>query len=166
MLTNWSLALLKAIAEKLIPGIPEGTRIALLQQSRLVGENSDGKPASEDGPAASVLEEVIERATAKQAVEQEIKGIPSFQISNRICSHKFVSAVLSEGVNASDSYAPVRALRQLKHHRHQQRLFRLDKDARLRSGARGLQARKALVAYEKVVAESSTVYVTEHHRAP
>ncbi|KAH6996314.1 ABC transporter [Ilyonectria sp. MPI-CAGE-AT-0026] len=130
--------LLKAIAEKLIPGIPEGTRIALLQQSRLVGENSDGKPASEDGPAASALEEVIERATAKQTVEQEIK-------------------VLSEGVNASDSYAPVRALRQLKHHRHQQRLFRLDKDARLRSGARGLQARKALVAYEKIVAESSTV---------
>ncbi|KAH7165469.1 P-loop containing nucleoside triphosphate hydrolase protein [Dactylonectria macrodidyma] len=129
--------LLKAIAEKLIPGIPEGTRIALLQQSRLVSEN-DANPDSENGPASSVLEEVIERATAKQIVEQEIK-------------------ILSEGVNASDSYAPVRALRQLKHHRNQQRLFRLDKDARLRSGARGLQARKALVAYEKVVAESNTL---------
>ncbi|KAH6895558.1 P-loop containing nucleoside triphosphate hydrolase protein [Thelonectria olida] len=121
--------LLKAIAEKLIPGIPEGTRIAILQQSRLVSDSSDG-------PSSTTLDEVIERATAKQTVEQEIK-------------------VLSGGVNASDSYAPVRALRELKHHRHQQRLFRLDKDARLRSGARGLQARKALVAYEKVVAESS-----------
>ncbi|KAI5463410.1 P-loop containing nucleoside triphosphate hydrolase protein [Mariannaea sp. PMI_226] len=129
--------LLKAIAEKLIPGIPEGTRIAILQQSRLVDEKPDGKPESENGQATT-LDEVIERATAKQAVEQEIK-------------------VLSEGVNASDSYAPVRALRQLKHHRHQQRLFRLDKDARLRSGARGLQARKALVAFEKVVAESSAL---------
>ncbi|KAF7539142.1 hypothetical protein G7Z17_g12476 [Cylindrodendrum hubeiense] len=135
--------LLKAIAEKLIPGIPEGTRVALLQQSRLINENSDGKPDSENGPTSSVLEEVIERATAKQAVEQEIK-------------------VLSEGVNASDSYAPVRALRQLKHHRHQQRLFRLDKDARLRSGARGLQARKALVVYEKVVAESNTLLEQEN----
>ncbi|KAK7418552.1 hypothetical protein QQX98_003897 [Neonectria punicea] len=130
--------LLKAIADKLIPGIPEGTRIALLQQSRLVGEDADGKSDPGDGRSSTVLEEVIERATAKHAVEQEIN-------------------VLSDGVNASDSYAPVRALRQLKHHRHQQRLFRLDKDARLRSGARGLQARKALVAYEKVVAESNTL---------
>jgi hypothetical protein len=66
---------------------------------------------------------------------------------------------LSEGVNAPDPFAPVRAIRQLKHQKHQQRLFRLDKDARLRSGARGMQARKALTAYEKVVAESSTLYV-------
>lgn len=33
----------------------------------------------------------------------------------------------------------------------------LDKEARLRSGARGLQARKALVAFEKVVAESEAL---------
>jgi hypothetical protein len=33
----------------------------------------------------------------------------------------------------------------------------MDKDARLRSGARGLQARKALVAFEKVVAESDAM---------
>ncbi|KAK7423465.1 hypothetical protein QQZ08_009034 [Neonectria magnoliae] len=138
LLTGPSSALLKAIADKLIPGIPEGTRVALLQQSKLVGEDADGKSDSEDKRTSTVLEEVIERATAKHAVEQEIN-------------------VLSDGVNASDSYAPVRALRQLKHHRHQQRLFRLDKDARLRSGARGLQARKALVAYEKVVAESNTL---------
>lgn len=67
---------------------------------------------------------------------------------------------LSDGVDASDVYAPVRALRRLKHERLQQRLFRLDKDARLRSGARGMAARKALVAFEKVVAESTAVYAT------
>lgn len=67
---------------------------------------------------------------------------------------------LSDGVDASDAYAPVRALRRLKHERLQQRLFRLDKDARLRSGARGMAARKALVAFEKVVAESTAVYAT------
>ncbi|KAI8689969.1 hypothetical protein LRP88_13729 [Fusarium phalaenopsidis] len=129
--------LLKAIAEKLIPGIPEETRIAILQQTKLVDEKPRGTPeAGNEG--LSVLEQVIEKATAKQAVEQDIKG-------------------LSEGVNAPDPFAPVRALRRLKHQKHQQRLFRLDKDARLRSGARGMQARKALTAYEKVVAESNTL---------
>lgn len=56
-------------------------------------------------------------------------------------------------------------MRSLKHDRLQKRLFRLDKEARLRSGARGLQARKALVAFEKVVAESDTLYVVcaAHH---
>ncbi|KAJ4189785.1 hypothetical protein NW755_005787 [Fusarium falciforme] len=129
--------LLKAIAEKLIPGIPEETRIAILQQTKLVDEKPKG--TSEVGnEGLSVLEQVIEKATAKQAVEQDIKD-------------------LSEGVNAPDPFAPVRALRRLKHQKHQQRLFRLDKDARLRSGARGMQARKALTAYEKVVAESNTL---------
>jgi len=42
----------------------------------------------------------------------------------------------------------------------QKRLFVLDKDARLRSGARGLQARKALVEYEKAVAQSAALYDT------
>ncbi|KAF4467920.1 hypothetical protein FALBO_5224 [Fusarium albosuccineum] len=128
--------LLKAIAEKLIPGIPEETRIAILQQTKLVDEDPENKAESNSENKASVLEQVIEKATAKHAIEQDIKD-------------------LSEGVNAADSFAPVRALRQLKHQKHQQRLFRLDKDARLRSGARGIQARKALTAYEKVVAESN-----------
>lgn len=64
-------------------------------------------------------------------------------------------ADLTEGINGSDPFTPVRALRHLKHRKHQERLFRLDKDARLRSGARGMQARKALTAFEKVVAESN-----------
>lgn len=64
-------------------------------------------------------------------------------------------ADLTEGINASDPFTPVKALRHLKHRKHQERLFRLDKDARLRSGARGMQARKALTAFEKVVAESN-----------
>uniref|UniRef100_A0A0D2XWJ5 ABC transporter domain-containing protein n=1 Tax=Fusarium oxysporum (strain Fo5176) TaxID=660025 RepID=A0A0D2XWJ5_FUSOF len=110
--------LLKAIAEKLIPGIPEETRIAILQQTRLTDEKSEEKPDTNNGDKASVLEQVIEKATAKHAIEQDIR---------------------------------VRALRHLKHRKYQERLFRLDKDARLRSGARGMQARKALTAFEKVV---------------
>ncbi|CAI4210600.1 unnamed protein product [Parascedosporium putredinis] len=118
--------LLKAIAEKLIPGIPEQTRISILQQTRADDANTDmppGEGAHEKSSSAAtgrtVLEEVIERATAKHDVEQEIRA------------------------------------RKLKHERLLKRLFLLDKDARLRSGARGLQARKALIAGEKAVAEST-----------
>ncbi|KAM0258090.1 hypothetical protein ACHAQJ_003995 [Trichoderma viride] len=128
--------LLKAIAQKLIPGIPEGSRIALLQQTKLTEPvDEDDKTKKENKGEGSVLQQVIERATARSVIEQEIK-------------------VLSDGVDASDPYAPVRALRGLKHEKLQKRLFLVDKEARLRSGARGLQARKALVAFEKVVADS------------
>ncbi|KAG6006305.1 hypothetical protein E4U21_007187, partial [Claviceps maximensis] len=127
-----------AIAEKLIPGIPEGTRVALLQQSRLVDANDDTNPAGDGKRERSVLQEVVDRATARDTVEQEIK-------------------LLSHGVDASDPYSPVRALRSVKHDRLKKRLFLLDKDARLRSGARGKQARKALVTFEKVVTESETI---------
>ncbi|RCI09677.1 hypothetical protein L249_3789 [Ophiocordyceps polyrhachis-furcata BCC 54312] len=128
-------ALLKAIAEKLIPGIPEDTRIAILQQTRL----ADGDDAVDvDGQQTSVLRDVVNKATTRDVIEQEIK-------------------VLSSGVDSSDPYGPVRALRALKHERLRKRLFLLDKEARLRSGARGSQARKALVAFEKVVAESEAM---------
>lgn len=66
--------MLKAIAEKLIPGIPEEARIALLQQTRLTDDDGDAKPVSKDTTGPTVLQEVIERATAKNVVEQEIRG--------------------------------------------------------------------------------------------
>lgn len=62
--------------------------------------------------------------------------------------------VLSKGIeDQSSTFAPMRALRQVKHERLLRELFELDKDARLRSGTRGMAARKALTAFEKVVAE-------------
>ncbi|KAL2127545.1 hypothetical protein VTI74DRAFT_10563 [Chaetomium olivicolor] len=133
--------LLRAIAEKLIPGIPEKTRISILQQTSISDANMDELPptsssGSRDGP--TVLEDVVDKATAKSDLEQEIKS-------------------LSSGVNSTDPYAALRALRKLRHERMQKRLFVLDKDARLRSGARGLQARKALVEYEKAVAQSAAL---------
>jgi hypothetical protein len=73
---------MKAIAEKLIPGIHEGTRIAILQQTRdedlntettaAATEIADSTSSSPEG--RSVLQEVIEKATAKYEVEQEIRG--------------------------------------------------------------------------------------------
>lgn len=130
--------LLKAIAQKLIPGIPEGSRIAILQQTKLTESDEDDKTTKDKKGEGSVLKEVIERATARSIIEQEIQ-------------------VLADGVDASDPYAPIRALRGLKHEKLQKRLFLVDKEARMRSGARGLQARKALVAFEKVVADSQAL---------
>ncbi len=77
------IALLKAIAEKLIPGIPEQTRVSLLQQTRISDANADdfGSPEGAAGSQSTtqgpkVLEEVIDRATAKSELEQEINGEP------------------------------------------------------------------------------------------
>ncbi|EFQ30949.1 ABC transporter [Colletotrichum graminicola M1.001] len=136
--------LLKAIAEKLIPGISETTRISLLQQTNLTDVNSDLRPShhptdiGESGQGRGVLQHVIEQATAKSNIEQEIRA-------------------LSDGINSTDPYGPVRAIRAVRHDRNQKRLFREDKNARLRSGDRGLAARKALKAFEKTVAESQRI---------
>jgi hypothetical protein len=140
------LALLRAIAEKLIPGIPEQTRVSILQQTSTSDANSDTLPDSSGGKGKdvaqepTVLQDVIDKATAKSELEQEIN-------------------VLATGTTSSadDPYAALRALRKVRHERMQKRLFVLDKDARLRSGARGLQARKALVEYEAAVAESAAL---------
>jgi len=74
---------LRAIADKLIPGIPEKTRVAILQQTSYEDANTDETPegtaaaagtTAEASQGRTVLEEVIERATAKDELEKEIKG--------------------------------------------------------------------------------------------
>ncbi|KAK8079837.1 hypothetical protein PG997_007655 [Apiospora hydei] len=130
--------LLKAIAEKFIPGIPEETRIAILQQTQVSDAEADGTlPGSSVSQTIRgdrlVSEEVIERATARSEVQREIQ-------------------VLSNAISSTDPCGSLRGLRQLRYQRLQKELFLRDKDARLRSGARGLQARKALIAKEKEVA--------------
>ena len=72
---------MKAIAEKLIPGIPEETRIVILQQTNTSDVNTDEEPqkhrlsdSSGEGKGVTVLEEIIERATSKQEVQREING--------------------------------------------------------------------------------------------
>jgi len=74
-------ALLRAIHEKLIPGIPEGTRIAILQQSRLIDE--DG--AEKAGREPTVLGLVVDRATSRDVVEQEIQSWSPLQCHASVC---------------------------------------------------------------------------------
>ncbi|KAI0508554.1 ABC transporter [Xylaria bambusicola] len=136
--------LLKAIAQKLIPGIPEETRIVILQQTDAGDVNTDAdpdRPFSHPSAAGdrSVLEEVIERATARHEAQRELDD-------------------LSQGVESTNSFAAIRSLRRIRRERLQKDLFLKAKDAKLRSGARGMQARKALIATEKTVAEFDTIY--------
>ncbi|KAF8860577.1 P-loop containing nucleoside triphosphate hydrolase protein [Acephala macrosclerotiorum] len=132
--------ILKAVAEKLIPGIPIQTRISILQQTATDGsaESDKVKPIGAEvsaGSKLSVLEEVIDRATSRNEVQREID-------------------VLSKAIdNPESALSPLRAFRQVHHDRMKKELFELDKDARLRSGTRGMAARKALIAFEKKIAE-------------
>lgn len=74
--------LLKAIAEKLIPGIPEETRVVIMQQTD-AGDGTEDQPSEamvkseqNNNHEPSVLDYVIEKATGRSDVEQEIKGTP------------------------------------------------------------------------------------------
>lgn len=68
-------ALLRAIADKLIPGIPEQTRVSILQQTNISDANTDDLPAATPSAGTggpTVLEDVVDKATAKSDLEQEI----------------------------------------------------------------------------------------------
>ncbi|KAI3341777.1 ABC transporter [Ustulina deusta] len=131
--------LLKAIAQKLIPGIPEETRVVILQQTDAGAIEADAGPEQvASHPSAeddrSVLDEVIERATARHEAQRELED-------------------LSQGVESPNPLEAVRSLRKIRRERLQKDLFLKAKDAKLRSGARGMQARKALIAAEKTFAD-------------
>lgn len=74
--------MLKAIAEKLIPGIPVQTRISILQQtdadSKYDGDKGGGGDEVDSmekrGSKLSTLEEVIDRATSRSEIQHEINS--------------------------------------------------------------------------------------------
>lgn len=73
------------------------------------------------------------------------RAVSQFELQITMCP------VLSRGVDSAHAYGALHGLRKVRHERLQKELFLKDKDARLRSGARGMQARKALIAMEKEV---------------
>ncbi len=96
-----------------------------------------------------MLDEVIERATARHEAQRELEGktLPRFRylvqlLGLRICVTK-MSGDLSQGVESPNPLEAVRSLRKIRRERLQKDLFLKAKDAKLRSGARGMQARKA-----------------------
>jgi hypothetical protein len=78
-LTDIIIAILKAVAEKLIPGIPIPTRISILQQTSDDGSIASDKSGSvpdgkSTGSQFSVLDEVLDRATSRSEIQHEIDG--------------------------------------------------------------------------------------------
>jgi hypothetical protein len=74
---------------------------------------------------------------------------------NPVAHISLVIKVLSRGEDEGDGgWAHIRAYRQLKYTQMQRQLAGLQKNAALRSGARGSQARKELLAFEKRVEEA------------
>ena len=65
------------------------------------------------------------------------------------------SKVLMQDVrDDEDDLGRLRAYRRFKHEQLQEQYLDVEKNARLRSGARGSQARKDLISFEKRLAES------------
>ncbi|KAJ5704203.1 hypothetical protein N7493_011341 [Penicillium malachiteum] len=118
--------LLRAMAEKLIPGIPHPTRIAILQQT----DDQD-----ESGSTYGLKLE-------KTALESVLSSDETRNEAVRLVD------VLSKSFETEDPLEPVRAIRKIRHEQAGKKLFLAQKNANLKSGARGLQARKDLKAAE------------------
>ncbi|KAJ5925879.1 hypothetical protein N7454_007389, partial [Penicillium verhagenii] len=118
--------LLRAMAEKLIPGIPHPTRIAILQQTDDQDESGSTYGLKLD---KSVLESVLGSDEARNEAAR-------------------LADCLSKSFETEDPLKPVQAIRKIRHEQAEKKLFLAHKNAHLKSGSRGLQARKDLKAAE------------------
>ncbi|KAL3448669.1 P-loop containing nucleoside triphosphate hydrolase protein [Aspergillus insuetus] len=126
--------LLRAMADKLVPGIPHLTRMAILQQTD--AEAQEGLQAFGDESQKHRHDEskpVLEYAISSDHHRNEVIGKMNF---------------LSNSFEMENPLQPVRAIRKIRHAEIEKQLFLAQKNANLKSGARGLQARKDLKAVE------------------
>ncbi|KAI1119702.1 putative ABC transporter [Nemania abortiva] len=121
--------LMKAIATKAIPGLSLATRIALLQQT--AANDEDGE-AVHEGLDKSALDYILDNDAARNEIQSELDA-------------------LSEGNFPGGEEKLIRAYRHLQHNQMQRQLAQLQRNANLRSGARGSKARKEMTSYEKDV---------------
>ncbi|KAL4994562.1 P-loop containing nucleoside triphosphate hydrolase protein [Aspergillus recurvatus] len=126
--------LLRAMADKLVPGIPHSTRIAILQQTDTDSQVNHGAfdERSEDL-----------RAKEKNSVLQYVMSSDHHR-NEVIRKMNF----LSKSFETDDPLEPVRGIRRIRYDNVEKHLFLARKNASLKSGARGLQARKELKAVE------------------
>ncbi|KAJ5088538.1 hypothetical protein N7456_012154 [Penicillium angulare] len=118
--------LLRAMAEKLIPGIPHPTRIAILQQTQDQDESGSSY-------GLNLEKTVLESVLGSDESRNEAVRLLDF---------------LSKCFDTEDPLMPVRAIRKIRHEQARKKLFLAQKNANLKSGARGLQARKDLKTAE------------------
>ncbi|KAE8392320.1 P-loop containing nucleoside triphosphate hydrolase protein [Aspergillus alliaceus] len=123
--------LLRAMADKLVPGIPHSTRIAILQQTDAASQEDLKSFALEDGEVQkkTVLEYVLSSDHSRNEVVRKMN-------------------YLAKSFETEDPLQPVSAIRKIRHDKTEKELFLAQKNASLKSGARGLQARKDLKAAE------------------
>ncbi|GAB1208630.1 hypothetical protein APSETT445_007381 [Aspergillus pseudonomiae] len=123
--------LLRAMADKLVPGIPHSTRIAILQQTETASE-------------ADLKDFAAEEA------ENKNKTVLQYVLSSDHSRSELVHKMnfLSKSFETDDPLQPVSAIRRVRHDKAEKDLFLAQKNASLKSGARGLQARKDLKAAE------------------
>ncbi|PWY95347.1 ABC transporter [Aspergillus sclerotioniger CBS 115572] len=124
--------LLRAMADKLVPGIPHATRIAILQQTNTQTQDSldiQHGDNNNDGTQRKVLEYVMSSDRYRNEVTHKMN-------------------LLSKSFESDDPLQPVRAIRTVRHADAERDLFLAQKMAHLKSGARGLQARKELKTAE------------------
>ncbi|OGM51206.1 hypothetical protein ABOM_000043 [Aspergillus bombycis] len=112
--------LLRAMAEKLIPGIPHPTRIAILQQTQ---DQDDSGSTYGLNLEKTVLESVLGSDEARNEAVR-------------------LADVLAKSFETEDPLEPVHAFRKIRYEQAGKKLFLAQKNANLKSGARGLQARK------------------------
>ncbi|KAL4774662.1 P-loop containing nucleoside triphosphate hydrolase protein [Aspergillus nidulans var. acristatus] len=126
--------LLRAVADKLVPGIPHSTRIAILQQTDTASGNGHGSfhDRTED-QGASEGKLVLDYVMSSDQFRNEVTRKMNF---------------LSKCFETEDPLEPVSGIRKIRHEDIEKQLFLARKNASLRSGARGLQARKELKAVE------------------
>ncbi|OGM46713.1 ABC transporter [Aspergillus bombycis] len=123
--------LLRAMADKLVPGIPHSTRIAILQQTETSSEEDRKDFAAEE--AANKNKTVLQYVLSSDHSRNELVHKMNF---------------LSESFETDDPLQPVSAIRRIRHDKAEKELFLAQKNASLKSGARGLQARKDMKAAE------------------
>ncbi|KAI9867373.1 MAG: hypothetical protein M1813_008931 [Trichoglossum hirsutum] len=132
--------ILRALAEKLIPGIPPTTKISILQQTTATAPPPQSLNPDE-GPPKTVLQHVVESDTSRNEILREIDIL--------------AQSLTTTSESGNETLSPIRALRQIRHARLRAELAEAEKNASLRSGSRGLQARKALRVLEGKVAEAA-----------
>ncbi|CAE6512501.1 unnamed protein product [Rhizoctonia solani] len=125
--------ILKALADKIIPGVPENLRILLVGQV----EDAQSLVSSEDKTKSTVVQVVVRSDLRRETAMWEYK-------------------TLSTGLESESEMQLLEALVTLRHSRASKQLELAQKIAAKRSGARGADARKQLLVCEKQVAELET----------
>ncbi|KAI9693907.1 MAG: hypothetical protein M1822_003178 [Bathelium mastoideum] len=133
--------LLQAISTKTIPGLSHATRIALLQQASAdyssLARHISPTSALHNDLNKCALTYVLENNMARNGIQAELDVLSSEQINGD-----------------GGEWTQIRAYRQLQYNRMLKELTDAQKNASLRSGARGAQARKVLLALEKRVEDA------------